>query len=236
MGKSEKKNYLKVLMGPKPVENPLNAMSSRSSWEILDTCVLHGKNRKPITKQQVKGSNNDSLEKPLISVLAFDLDQTIVTTKSGLKFTKNFGDFRVTKHLEPAVKQFIENNKNQVIAVIFTNQAGVISDLRAKSFNIFRGKAEGALNAMPVPALLYGAARHKTLGKDTKYRKPLPGMFDLLTARLNEFEICKEHSLYVGDAAGRPGDHSADDLNFAKNAGVPFNTPEEFFNVDDPFM
>lgn len=34
---------------------------------------------------------------------------------------------------------------------------------------------------------------------------------------------------FVGDAAGRPGDHSSADLKFALNAGMHFFTPEEFF-------
>ena len=34
---------------------------------------------------------------------------------------------------------------------------------------------------------------------------------------------------FVGDSAGRPGDHSAADLKFALNVGMRFFTPEEFF-------
>jgi bifunctional polynucleotide phosphatase/kinase len=34
---------------------------------------------------------------------------------------------------------------------------------------------------------------------------------------------------YVGDAAGRPGDHADSDKQFAANIGVTFKTPEELF-------
>ena len=38
-----------------------------------------------------------------------------------------------------------------------------------------------------------------------------------------------EASFYVGDAAGRPNDHSDCDRALALNAGVRFHTPEAFF-------
>jgi bifunctional polynucleotide phosphatase/kinase len=36
----------------------------------------------------------------------------------------------------------------------------------------------------------------------------------------------KATSYYVGDAAGRPGDHAATDRKWALNVGIPFFTPE----------
>lgn len=44
----------------------------------------------------------------------------------------------------------------------------------------------------------------------------------LLAADLKE-------SFFVGDAAGRPGDHSDSDKAFADAIGIPFMTPEEVF-------
>jgi len=57
---------------------------------------------------------------------------------------------------------------------------------------------------------------------DNFYRKPLTGMWDLL----NEYNIPKNKSFYVGDAAGRKNDHSDSDLNFAHNIGIKFIIPE----------
>lgn len=56
-------------------------------------------------------------------------------------------------------------------------------------------------------------------GRD-KYRKPEIGMTEFLDTKL---------SIFVGDAAGRKGDHSDCDLQFAKAAGCPFQVPETFF-------
>lgn len=36
-------------------------------------------------------------------------------------------------------------------------------------------------------------------------------------------------SFFVGDAAGRVGDHSDTDRKWAMNVGIPFLTPEEYF-------
>jgi hypothetical protein len=46
--------------------------------------------------------------------------------------------------------------------------------------------------------------------------------------------ICRERSFYVGDAAGRPGDHSDSDRKMAQAAGLPFFTETEFFNPGRP--
>ncbi len=43
-----------------------------------------------------------------------------------------------------------------------------------------------------------------------------------------------KQSFFVGDAAGRPKDHSAVDQKFAAAAGIPFFTETEFFR-DEQF-
>ena len=48
----------------------------------------------------------------------------------------------------------------------------------------------------------------------------------------NEFQNLvgtPKYTFYCGDAAGRIGDFSDSDKEFAKNAGIPFITPEEIF-------
>lgn len=46
--------------------------------------------------------------------------------------------------------------------------------------------------------------------------------------------VDKENSFLVGDAAGREGDFSASDKNFAANLGIGFYTPEEYFLSQSP--
>jgi bifunctional polynucleotide phosphatase/kinase len=63
-------------------------------------------------------------------------------------------------------------------------------------------------------------------------RKPCTGMWDSLEALLKQdgFSVDYKHSFYVGDAAGRTGDYSCKDRQFASNAGIKFQTPEQFFD------
>lgn len=62
-------------------------------------------------------------------------------------------------------------------------------------------------------------------GKD-QFRKPNIGMW----TELNKYiAIDTKHSFYVGDAAGRPQDHSSDDRLFAENNKLKFYVPEQIF-------
>ena len=47
--------------------------------------------------------------------------------------------------------------------------------------------------------------------------------------KLDKKEVCFESSFYCGDAAGRPDDHSSDDMLFARAIGLKFMTPEMLF-------
>ena len=78
-------------------------------------------------------------------------------------------------------------------------------------------KIEKVLKEIDVPMIVFCAR------EENVYRKPDIGCTYLVP---KSFGKMKE---FVGDAAGRIGDHSDDDLQFAKNFGVEFKTAESYF-------
>eukprot|EP00300_Choanocystis_sp_HF-7_P009539 c16482_g1_i1.p1 GENE.c16482_g1_i1~~c16482_g1_i1.p1 ORF type:complete len:593 (+),score=101.05 c16482_g1_i1:27-1805(+) len=85
--------------------------------------------------------------------------------------------------------------------------------------------------ALGVPLLCLCACK-----KDV-FRKPARGMWDMLSQHLAKkysLSIDMPHSFYVGDAAGRPRDHSDSDKKFAEAVGVKFFTETHFFEKIHP--
>ncbi|XP_073271646.1 polynucleotide 3'-phosphatase ZDP-like isoform X3 [Primulina huaijiensis] len=66
------------------------------------------------------------------------------------------------------------------------------------------------------------------------FRKPEPGMWKIMEKEFNSgLPVDTNQSFYVGDAAGRPDDHSDADIKFAQAIGLKFYVPEEYFiNLD----
>ena len=63
-----------------------------------------------------------------------------------------------------------------------------------------------------------------------EYRKPGIGAWRFFSeACAGGVAVDKARSFFVGDAAGRPGDHSDSDMVFARAAGLPFHNEKEFF-------
>lgn len=108
--------------------------------------------------------------------------------------------------------------------VIFTNQALIRDRLDGEEARNFKAKVHSILQAADVTASVYVATQ-----KDGN-RKPSTGMWHCFCSQRSNGDVMDMGgSFYVGDAAGRPGDHSADDKNFAGNAGLPFFLPEAVF-------
>ncbi|XP_075771999.1 bifunctional polynucleotide phosphatase/kinase isoform X2 [Pelodiscus sinensis] len=166
---------------------------------------------------------------PSTKVAGFDLDGTIITTKSGKVFATSPDDWRI---LYPEVAKKLRKLQSEGYKiVIFTNQLGISKGrLRPEAF---KAKAEAVLEQLGVPMQVLVATGSGL------YRKPLLGMWEHLCEKENgAVAVTLKNSLYVGDAAGRPPnwapghkkkDFSCSDRLFALNAGLPFYTPEEFF-------
>lgn len=178
-------------------------------------------------------------------IIAFDMDGTLITTKSGAKFAKNKDDW---KFLYPCVAEALrrEYESGALIAII-SNQNGL-----AKGHTTMTELIEKAIaisNTIGVPMDIFFAFENDI------YRKPRIGSFNFfLNNRIggsinlddaghlgqHNYEATRDpnvlaNCLYVGDAAGRvkhgtrKKDFSASDYKMAINAGIRFETPEEFF-------
>uniref|UniRef100_A0A8C8RSG8 Bifunctional polynucleotide phosphatase/kinase n=1 Tax=Pelusios castaneus TaxID=367368 RepID=A0A8C8RSG8_9SAUR len=166
---------------------------------------------------------------PSAKVAGFDLDGTVITTKSGKVFPTSPDDWRILYPEVPRKLKQLQREGYKI--VIFTNQLG-ISRGRLRP-EVFKAKAEAVVEQLGVPMQVFVATGTGI------YRKPLLGMWEHLCEKANSaVALAVQSSLYIGDAAGRPPnwapghkkkDFSCSDRLFALNAGLPFYTPEEFF-------
>ncbi|KAE9421799.1 hypothetical protein Angca_003072, partial [Angiostrongylus cantonensis] len=164
---------------------------------------------------------------PRSKVAAFDMDGTLITTKSGKVFPVDNSDWRIIyNQVGPRLKKLHDEEDFKI--VIFTNQKGI--QLGKIDKTGFKRKIEAVIAKLGVPAQAFIA-----IG-DGHYRKPCTGMWGELEEANDDIFIDVSKSMYIGDAAGRhktkirpKKDHSCADRFFAANVGLTFQTPEEFF-------
>ncbi|XP_052873415.1 uncharacterized protein F21D5.5 [Anopheles cruzii] len=184
-------------------------------WESLDKKQLH-----VYTSAGVVASTK---------IAAYDMDGTLIKTKSGNVFPKSIDDWQIAFPEVPGKLKSL--NASGFKLVILTNQAGIgKGKLRIEDF---RQKIESLIRKLGVPMQVFISTG------SGMYRKPRIGMWQTLCEQKNDgVTVDKGRSFYVGDAAGRPEvkkpvkrkkDHSSADRLLALNVGVPFLTPELHF-------
>jgi len=175
-------------------------------------------------------------------IAAFDIDGTIIKTKSGKTFaTNDLTDWQLWADATTIMKPtFIKLVSDGYRIVFFTNQEGISNGKVDKQS--WKTKVEHVIDALglseqnggPGVTVLASLTR-----KENNYRKPHVGMWNFLCESLSDSTttIARSESMYVGDAAGRPKrgqvkkDFSCTDYKFALNigGGLTFRTPEELF-------
>lgn len=149
-------------------------------------------------------------------IAGFDLDGTLIKTKSGKIFATNKDDW---KFLFDIVKNKLKDLSDYTL-VIFSNQMG-ISKGKVKKEDILY-KVNAIYNQLNIPFIFIAST------EDDINRKPRIGMFEHLKNEL-KIGIDKKNSFFVGDMAGRLKDKEDTDRKFAINLGLIFYTPEEYF-------
>lgn len=173
-------------------------------WTITDNYLFLN------NKNNIK--NNDK-------IYLFDLDNTLITTTSGKVFPVDEYDW---KFIYDSVEDKINLlSKNHNTIGIITNQMGLKNNFLIKKW-IF--KMNNILKKITVDFVFVAL-------KNDGYRKPLIKSLDILA---DNGIIIENYSskYYIGDACGRPLDHTDTDLKFALNAKLRFRTPEKFFNIN----
>jgi len=168
-------------------------------------------------------------------IAGFDLDSTLIKTKSGRVHAKDRDDWQFFS--DGVVEKLVELNENGYNIVIFTNQSG-LGEKEEKRKN-FMYKLNNILFQIGgnVSVSYFISTGYN------QFRKPMVGCFSLLNIELVDIDL--ENSFYCGDACGRSAgwsyfngnescvkkkkDFSSSDLFFAKNCRLNFYTPEEMF-------
>ncbi|KAL1507420.1 hypothetical protein AB1Y20_008260 [Prymnesium parvum] len=168
-------------------------------------------------------------EEPRSKVAAFDMDGTLLQWKCK-GYPSRLGDYELwsAEALETMRKLHGEGHK----LVILSNQGGVRGAFTGKIATRFKGLVEWLEAQLQRPLHALAA----TIPKVSAYRKPATGMWSAMEEHTNGgVKVSIEDSLFVGDMAGRAGDASSSDRDFASNVGsergavLPFLTPEAAF-------
>ena len=160
-------------------------------------------------------------------ILAIDLDGTIIKPEIGKIFPISAEDWVFAFNM----KNLRDYAKDGYTVVVMSNQKGLFQGKGNLTFDDFKSRWQNIAKTLKVPAYIIISPQ------DDFYRKPATGMWNFMKKHLvdENIKIDKSSSLYVGDAAGRRGDHSDVDIKFAINNDLRFMTPEEFFENSQDF-
>jgi len=144
----------------------------------------------------------------------FDLDNTLIQTKSGKTFPVDIEmDWKFNKNVKEKLKEYYENN---FCIIIISNQKGLKTK---QQITMWRNKLIEIEKQLGIPIMVYGSIDMNI------YRKPNIGIWDIL----KKSNVDMTESFYCGDAMGRDSDFSDTDIKFAINCGLRFIAPETIF-------
>jgi bifunctional polynucleotide phosphatase/kinase len=165
---------------------------------------------------------NDFIYKSKIA--SFDIDGTIITTKSNNKFPINKNDWKFL-YDQTTLDKLKELHDNDYCIIFISNQGGLKTDTQ---INDWIEKIEAVIKSIKeysiIPILIFAAT------KDYLYRKPIPTLWLKIKNNLKDHNLTlSKKSFYCGDAAGRKKDHNDTDYKFAVNCHLDFKIPEMLF-------
>ena len=210
---------------PKNATEPITKMPSPKNTTESITKMPSPKNAtETITKMPLSSKETLKVINPLSAyskkIAAFDLDDTLINTKSGKKLAKEMTDWKLMNDkVKPKLQELVKNGYS---IIIFTNQKGV-----GKSGKVdeFEDKIKAIKDELGINLTAYVSL------KDDYNRKPFPGMFEYHTS---QYPVDKNHSFYVGDAYSNVEAFSDSDYKFALNNKIPFYIADNYFKEENP--
>ena len=180
----------------------------------IDELYLYGKTNNFIYKKQMA---------------CFDVDGTIITTKSGKTFPINKYDWKLIYDIN-----ILKNYENTHCIIFISNQNGLKNKIMIDDW-IY--KINEIVNTYKLNICIYASINNNL------YKKPMPTLWKQIIndscIEYKNLDDLKQNIFYCGDAAGRnynklngKHDFSDTDYKFALNYGVPFFVPEEIFTND----
>jgi bifunctional polynucleotide phosphatase/kinase len=200
---------------------PVSFPNGRDGWKLLENTLLF---------KNFGVDQEDAREK----VAAFDLDGTVIKTRSGRPFAAKPDDWQ--QFNKDVFKKMQAYHDEGYRIAIFSNQGGVGKNVTGKAgqnlmtkidmVDAHRANPKAQKGQYPFPFVAFFA-----IGKGSPYRKPDPSMFKYFTKTFNKGKCDLSQSFFCGDMAGREDDpgKSNTDREFAANCQLPFKTPEEIF-------
>lgn len=215
--------------------SPQPVLAVLSDSLIGKESVAHIMNEKELNKWtenesvMYKLANQKPQDNAKFEMIAFDMDGTLIKTKSGNTFPVDEYDWKWWDSSVPTKLQQLHTEG--IYLAIISNQSKMGTPINP--IDALQRKVDRIIEGVGVPIDFICAK------SDDVFRKPRTGMWEFLTiARCPALTLTKQDSTYVGDAAGRPkmGTHTKDfsdtDFKLAFNLGINFATPEKFFLND----
>lgn len=160
------------------------------------------------------------------NIIFFDLDGTLIKTKSGKTFPIDYEDWKLNEPLINSIETLLSVHRNSFDTenVIVTNQGGI--ECKFIDEDKWVNKIETIIDVLSPKIDIINYYYASSINKLDSERKPNAGMAFITAYDLGLSTL--KTSVMIGDASGKPHQHSDSDLEFARNAGIGF-----YYDVED---